>query len=106
MRPLAARRSGAHSIYWLPTLTQTQIGHKPVTRAFHIVYRHTSGPAAGSLGRKEVLVPASSSVLLASAFIGSLGINTHIDFQKYGYENLPVVVQAVSYLGLHHVRDS
>jgi hypothetical protein len=46
------------------------------------------------------------AVVRASDFVNSIGINTHIDFKQYGYENLDKVASALSYLGLHNVRDS
>ena len=36
----------------------------------------------------------------------SLGINTHIDFGAYGYQNLTAVENAIKYLGLVNLRDS
>jgi hypothetical protein len=35
----------------------------------------------------------------------SLGMNTHIDFAKYGYENLAVTAAAINYLGIKNLRD-
>jgi len=51
-------------------------------------------------------MPSPTGVILASAFVGSLGINTHISFQKYGYENLDTVAKSLTYLGIANVRDS
>jgi hypothetical protein len=42
----------------------------------------------------------------AAAFIGSLGINTHIDFAAYGYQNLDMVESDINYLGVKIIRDS
>ena len=42
----------------------------------------------------------------AADFIGTLGVNTHIDFAAYGYQNLSVVESAINYLGLKNLRDS
>src|SRR5579872_2486589 len=39
-------------------------------------------------------------------FTGTLGINTHIDFAAYGYQNLSIVESAINYLGLKNLRDS
>src|SRR5690242_4609659 len=47
------------------------------------------------------------AVAMRSAdFIGSLGVNTHIDFASFGYQNLSTVASAISYLGLTNLRDS
>ncbi|TAL00968.1 MAG: hypothetical protein EPO08_11950 [Rhodospirillaceae bacterium] len=50
--------------------------------------------------------PSASVAILASAFINSLGINTHIDFNRYGYQDLAVVEKSLTYLGVPNVRDS
>ncbi|WP_158929520.1 hypothetical protein [Acidisphaera sp. S103] len=42
----------------------------------------------------------------ATAFVGSLGINTHIDFADYGYQNLTTVESDIDYLGVKIIRDS
>lgn len=42
----------------------------------------------------------------ASTFLNSLGVNTHIDFSAYGYQNLATVESALRYLGVTNVRDS
>jgi hypothetical protein len=42
----------------------------------------------------------------AQAFTSTLGVNTHIDFQAYGYQDLATVESALSYLGVSNVRDS
>jgi hypothetical protein len=39
------------------------------------------------------------------AVTSSLGMNTHIDFGKYGYENLAVTAAAINYLGIKNLRD-
>lgn len=39
-------------------------------------------------------------------FIGTLGVNTHIDFAAYGYQNLSVAEASINYLGLKNLRDS
>jgi hypothetical protein len=48
----------------------------------------------------------TATAILAGTFIGSLGINTHIDFIGYGNNNPAVVAAAIKYLGVHNVRDS
>jgi hypothetical protein len=45
-------------------------------------------------------------MMRAADFIGTLGVNTHIDFAAYGYQNLSVVEASINYLGLKNLRDS
>ena len=49
---------------------------------------------------------ATTTAILASAFVNSLGVNTHIGFNNYGYQNLTLVSNAVKYLGVRNLRDS
>src|ERR1700744_1638478 len=42
----------------------------------------------------------------AASFVGSLGINTHIDFADYGYQYLSMVEGDIDYLGVKIIRDS
>ena len=46
------------------------------------------------------------TAITASSFVNSLGINTHIDFNAYGYQNLATVEAAINYLGIKNIRDS
>ncbi len=46
------------------------------------------------------------TAISTASFLGTLGINTHIDFGAYGYENLGTVESAIRYLGLTNLRDS
>ncbi len=46
------------------------------------------------------------TAITAASFINSLGINTHIDFDDYGYQNLATVESSIEYLGVKNVRDS
>jgi hypothetical protein len=46
------------------------------------------------------------TAVTAASFINSLGVNTHIDFNNYGYQNLATVESALEYLGIKNVRDS
>jgi serralysin len=46
------------------------------------------------------------TAITASSFVNSLGINTHIDFDAYGYQNLATVEAAINYLGVKNIRDS
>jgi hypothetical protein len=47
-----------------------------------------------------------TATMRAADFVGTLGINTHIDFAAYGYQNLSVVEAAINYLGVKNLRDS
>ncbi|TAL00966.1 MAG: hypothetical protein EPO08_11940 [Rhodospirillaceae bacterium] len=49
---------------------------------------------------------AAMKVSVASSFVSSLGINTHIDFNAFGYQDLSRTAQAINYLGLKNLRDS
>jgi len=49
---------------------------------------------------------AAQPVIRAYSFIDTIGVNTHIDFARYGYQNLAVVEAAINYLGLKNLRDS
>ena len=46
------------------------------------------------------------TAISAASFINSLGVNTHIDFDNYGYQNLSTVESSLEYLGVKNVRDS
>ena len=46
------------------------------------------------------------SAVTAFSVVASLGINTHIDFRAYGYQNLTTVEAAIRYLGVVNIRDS
>src|SRR5882724_11236043 len=50
--------------------------------------------------------PTAVTAVRAYDFVHSLGINTHIDFANYGYQNLAVVEASINYLGLKNIRDS
>jgi hypothetical protein len=55
-------------------------------------------------------MPAASVVTLvtaiaASTVASSIGVNTHIDFKKYGYQNLAVTAASINYLGIKNLRD-
>jgi hypothetical protein len=49
--------------------------------------------------------PAAAAVR-TSDFVSTIGINTHIDFADYGYQNLQTVEAAINYLGVKNIRDS
>src|SRR4051794_35172939 len=48
----------------------------------------------------------STQAISASALTNSIGVNTHIDFNKYGYQNLGTTEAAINYLGIKNLRDS
>lgn len=47
-----------------------------------------------------------STAISTSSFIGSLGVNTHLDFGGAGYGNVTTVINAINYLGVGNLRDS
>ena len=49
---------------------------------------------------------AAQLAIHAYTFIDTIGVNTHIDFARYGYQNLAVVEASINYLGLKNLRDS
>ncbi len=49
--------------------------------------------------------PTAIQAAGAETFVQSIGINTHIDFAAYGYQNLATVEQAIRYLGVVNLRD-
>ncbi len=49
--------------------------------------------------------PTAVQAAGAEKFVDALGVNTHIDFQAYGYQDLPAVEAAIKYLGLINLRD-
>ena len=50
-------------------------------------------------------MPPATAITTASV-VYSIGINTHIDFNAYGYQNLSAVEAAIKYLGVNNIRDS
>jgi len=48
----------------------------------------------------------TSSALLASAFIASLGVNTHLDYTQGPYANTSIAESSINYLGVKNIRDS
>ena len=55
-------------------------------------------------------MPAPSVVTVvmaisAGAVTTSIGVNTHIDFKKYGYQNLATTAASINYLGIKNLRD-
>lgn len=49
--------------------------------------------------------PAAVQAAGAESFVLSIGVNTHIDFQNYGYQNLTATEAAINYLGVKSLRD-
>jgi hypothetical protein len=47
-----------------------------------------------------------SQAISTASFIGSLGVNTHLDFGGAGYGNVTTVINAIKYLGIGNLRDS
>jgi hypothetical protein len=55
-------------------------------------------------------MPAASVVTVVMAIsagtvTNSIGVNTHIDFKKYGYQNLATTAASINYLGIKNLRD-
>jgi len=46
------------------------------------------------------------TILSASGFINSIGVNTHAGFGWTGYNNLALMVDDLKYLGVTHLRDA
>jgi serralysin len=42
----------------------------------------------------------------AASFVSTLGVNTHIDFDAYGYQNIATLESNIDYLGVKILRDS
>ncbi len=59
--------------------------------------------AANSMAANPLTATLAAST---ESFVSSLGINTHIDFNAYGYQNLATVESNISYLGVTTIRDS
>ena len=47
-----------------------------------------------------------ANAVSAAALLDTLGINTHLDFDAYGYQNLATVESNINYLGVKIIRDS
>jgi len=47
-----------------------------------------------------------SLAISTTAFIATLGVNTHFDFQNYGYQNVATAETSIRYLGLTNLPDS
>ena len=41
----------------------------------------------------------------ANAFVGSIGVNTHVGFSWSGYDNLSMMIDNLEYLGITRLRD-
>lgn len=53
-----------------------------------------------------IALPTVTAAVRAYDFVATLGINTHIDFADYGYQNLAIVESSINYLGVKNIRDS
>ena len=49
---------------------------------------------------------STQQAITTQSFVNSIGVNTHLDFQNYGYQNLSVTEAAINYLGVTNLRDS
>ncbi|MBR1364888.1 RHS repeat protein [Bradyrhizobium ottawaense] len=49
---------------------------------------------------------SDQTILSASGFIDSIGVNTHAGFGWTGYNNLALMVDDLEYLGVTHLRDA
>lgn len=49
---------------------------------------------------------SDQTILSASGFINSIGVNTHAGFGWTGYNNLALMVDDLEYLGVTHLRDA
>lgn len=47
-----------------------------------------------------------ANAVSAASMVSALGVNTHLDFGAYGYQNLSTVEAAINYLGIKTLRDS
>jgi hypothetical protein len=48
----------------------------------------------------------SNSVMRASDFLDTLGVNTHIPYTDGGYANISNVIADIAYLGIDETRDT
>jgi len=48
---------------------------------------------------------ADQTVLSASAFVSSIGVNAHVGYAWGGYNNLALMIDDLKYLGITHLRD-
>ncbi len=49
---------------------------------------------------------SDQTILSASGFVNSIGVNTHAGFGWTGYNNLALMVDDLEYLGVTHLRDA
>jgi hypothetical protein len=45
------------------------------------------------------------TILSANAFVGSIGVNSHVGFSWGGYDNLSMMIDSLEYLGITRLRD-
>ena len=48
---------------------------------------------------------ATSTALIASAFLSALGVNTHVDYTTGPYSNTSITIASINYLGVDNLRD-
>jgi hypothetical protein len=53
-----------------------------------------------------MFIPPPTPAIPVAAVIDTIGVNTHIDSRKFGYQNLTSVEAAIRYLGVKNIRDS
>ncbi len=49
---------------------------------------------------------STSKAISTSTVTHSIGVNTHLDYQSYGYQNINTVAAAINYLGIKNLRDT
>ena len=49
---------------------------------------------------------STSKAVSVSTVTNSIGVNTHIDYHNYGYQNLTTTAAAINYLGIKNLRDT
>lgn len=68
---------------------------------------HASASVARTGGAGPASTPTAHRAIPAASFVGSLGVNTHLDFTFLKvYDNLPLVEHSIEYLGLTNLRDA
>src|SRR6185312_2520599 len=68
----------------------------------------TCASADSPKARRKLDHMAATTVtaMLAATFIGSLGINTHVDYTSGPYSNRTITKNSINYLGVKNLRDS
>ncbi|MDB5397606.1 MAG: calcium-binding protein [Rhodospirillales bacterium] len=91
-------------------------GSLPFLPATNRAYLNLYDQAGTLRGRTSVAVAdaatttsaslSAAGTISASAFVDTIGVNTHIDFKNSTYQNLAVTEAAINYLGIKNLRDS